>query len=240
MVPRPRRRSSRPCADELLDGPPHRRPREAQPVGHGDLVLEGVARLELPARDRRTQLLGQLVVERDRRLAVDADVNGVGHGRTLASARERAQMCSCQHTFVSSPRALDDEHRHVDVEEDVLRHAAEERLADGGATAGADDEEVGCDLRDLAEDGGRDVAHPRFARDEVQVPRDLLERVVIGERLLDGVGDAGPVGLGDVLVQGVDDVDDVQAGPRGRRPRGRPPTAPARRTPTPDVRQRRS
>ena len=52
--------------DELLDRPTHGRSRELESLGHGHLVLEGIARLQDAAGDRGAQLLGQLVVERDR------------------------------------------------------------------------------------------------------------------------------------------------------------------------------
>ena len=54
-----------PRIDELRDGAAHGGPGEVEPVGHGELVLEGVPGLEHPLVDRRHQLLRELVVQRD-------------------------------------------------------------------------------------------------------------------------------------------------------------------------------
>ena len=57
--------------DHLLDRAAHRRPGEGEAGRDGHLVFEGIARLEASVVDGGGQLLGELVVERHRRLAVD-------------------------------------------------------------------------------------------------------------------------------------------------------------------------
>jgi hypothetical protein len=66
--------------DHLLDRAPDRRPRKTQPLAHRQLVLEGVPGFQLTLADGAAELLRELVVERDRRTAVDPEVDELsGH-----------------------------------------------------------------------------------------------------------------------------------------------------------------
>ena len=59
--------------DELLHGPAHRRPRDAEPLGHGDLVVEQRALGEGAAGDRLLEVLGDLEPEGDGACPVDGE-----------------------------------------------------------------------------------------------------------------------------------------------------------------------
>ena len=52
--------------DELLDGPPGGRPRQRQPLGQREFVLETVTGSEFAITDRGLDRLRKLIVERDR------------------------------------------------------------------------------------------------------------------------------------------------------------------------------
>ena len=72
--PQPATADEEALVDHLLDGPTDGGPGETEPSGEGDLVLEGVAGLEPAVVDRGGQLLGELVVQGYRGLALDDDV----------------------------------------------------------------------------------------------------------------------------------------------------------------------
>src|SRR6185503_15125741 len=77
-----------PLVDHLLDGPAHGRPGQPEPLAHGHLVLERVARLEPTVHHGRAELFCELVVQRDRRAAVDPQVDGDrkgGHDLTITT-----------------------------------------------------------------------------------------------------------------------------------------------------------
>jgi len=65
-----------PLVDQVLDGVPHRRPGQAEPVGQIDLVLEPRPRRQLTGLDQVLQVLRHLEVERDRAVPVHLDGRG--------------------------------------------------------------------------------------------------------------------------------------------------------------------
>jgi len=71
---------------QFLDGLPSRRPGQAESSCQRQLVLEPITRREGAGRDRILDRLGELVVERHRRIPLERDVDLLGH-RRLSHAR---------------------------------------------------------------------------------------------------------------------------------------------------------
>src|SRR5918998_4057801 len=109
-------------------------------------------------------------------------------------------------SFRRARRLLDDEDGDVGVEDEGLRDTAQQRLADRRAAPGADHQELGVSLVGELENGGRRVLDP-VARCQGQVPVELADGD-LGERGGNVVVQFGFVGLDEIQVDGVGDVDD--------------------------------
>ncbi len=77
-VPTPRRRTSRPLLDELLDGLPHGRPAQAEPFREVGLRVDAVAGAQPAVTDGVLELLGQLEVEGHATAAIQGQVQRHG------------------------------------------------------------------------------------------------------------------------------------------------------------------
>ena len=71
-----------PTGDQLLHGPPHRRPGHPEFSRQGDLVAQQVALTQGAVFDRRLQLLRDLVIQRDGTGPIEVQRQS-GHGRSL-------------------------------------------------------------------------------------------------------------------------------------------------------------
>lgn len=88
-VPMPHAAHHQALVDERLDGLADGRPGQPEPCGELQFVAEETARRQAPLLDRRLQLLGQLVVERDGTGAVHAQPEGGGVGGGFGHGTER-------------------------------------------------------------------------------------------------------------------------------------------------------
>jgi hypothetical protein len=69
-----------PALDQVLDGPAHGRPGQAELVGQIDLVVQPCPGGQFPRLDEVLQVLRHLEVERDRAVAVHLGQDGTVHG----------------------------------------------------------------------------------------------------------------------------------------------------------------